>query len=105
MDAAWHEKHRTGMAAAASKTAAHRMSGETLARVRRESNERFPCKIKGCKRTAYKGSLCRGHWSMVPNESKVQLTLACFAAQLDTARKHHARMLRELQARLKAEAA
>jgi len=93
-----------GMAAAASKTAAHRMSGETLARLRRQNNERWPCKIKGCKRTAYKGSLCRGHWNMVPQNDKVQLMADTMIAAHNTAAKYHRRFLRELQARLKSAA-
>ena len=79
-----------------------REHGEALAMIRRTSREQHPCKIKGCKRTAYKGALCKGHWDLVPAQDKAQLTIAVMQAQRREAAKYHRRFLRELQARLAA---
>jgi hypothetical protein len=87
------------MAAAAAHTASRRLTGQTLADVRRRSRELHPCKIRGCKRTAYKGSLCKAHWSMVPVADRVALTVAAMQAQHATAAKFHRRFLRDVQAR------
>jgi hypothetical protein len=100
IDEKWLANHATGMAAAADKTAAHRLSGETLARVRREARAHHPCRIKGCKRTAYKGALCRGHWNQVPYSDRLECASAAMDAAHRTAAKYHRRFLRELQARL-----
>jgi len=86
------------MQAAAAKTAAHRLSGETLARVRRESRERHPCKVKGCKRTAYKGAICKAHWDTIPQQAKAEATIGVMDAQLKATARYHRRFLRVLSA-------
>jgi hypothetical protein len=101
MDELWHQNHALGMAAAADRTARNRLPGPVLARVRADNRERFPCKIKGCTRTRYKGHLCRGHWQMVPAIDRLDLSIATMTAAHRTAAKGHARFLRELQARLR----
>jgi hypothetical protein len=88
------------MAAAAAKTARNRLSGDTLTSVRRSAREHHPCRIKGCKRTAYKGALCKRHWDMVPVDDKRALMVETWEAQRAVSAKHHRRFLRELQARL-----
>jgi hypothetical protein len=98
--AEWAKLQAAGMQAAAAKTAARQLPGEQLAAVRRHNREKHPCGIKGCKRTAYKGALCKGHWDAVPYADKVELMVAAFEASHNVARKYHRRFLRELQARL-----
>ena len=44
--------------------------------------ERHPCKVKDCKRTAYKGEICRGHWDMIPHRIKIEAHMAVLGAQL-----------------------
>lgn len=94
--AKWAANHATGMAAARAKTEAARLHGPALAERRRRMRERHPCKVKGCKRTAYKGAICRGHWDMIPMRAKVDLVVATMEAQLKVAGDFHARWLREL---------
>jgi predicted lipase len=98
----WQRRHQEGMVAAASKTAAHRLSGETLAAIRRTTRERNPCKVKGCKRTAYKGSICRAHWQLVPHADVIAMQIECMTAQRMIAAKHHRRFLRKVQILAKA---
>lgn len=86
-------RHQSGMAAAASRTAARRLSGEALATVRRQNNERYPCKIKGCARTAHKGFLCRGHYALVPQAMPMDLVIESMHAQRKIAAKHHRKQL------------
>jgi hypothetical protein len=98
MNEKWHANHRIGMAAAAAKTAARRLPGPVMAEVKRRNRERYPCKVKGCKRTAYKGAICKGHWDMIPHREKIAATVAVFDAQLKATARHHRRFLRDLNA-------
>jgi len=81
------------MAAAATKTAAHRLSGATLAAVRKAGRENHPCQIKGCKRRTYKGGLCRGHYDLVPLAMRMDCTIECMTAQRKVAARHHRKQL------------
>jgi hypothetical protein len=92
----WGEAHAAGVEAAAAKTAARRLSGPALAEHRRLMKERHPCKVKGCKRTAYKGSICKAHWDTIPQRSKVELVVAVIQAEVETAARFHRRFLTEL---------
>jgi len=94
--AKWAANHATGMAAARAKTAASTLRGEHYHRVRNHAREHHPCKVKGCKRTAYKGAICRGHWAMIPVRAKVDLVIATMQAQQEVAGNFHDRWLREL---------
>jgi hypothetical protein len=96
--AKWAANHATGMAAARAKTEAARLRGPALAERRRWARERHPCKVKGCKRTAYKGAICRSHWAMIPVRAKVDLVIATMEAQQKTAERFHRKWLRELNA-------
>ena len=57
-------------------------SGAELADVRRRNRERWPCKIKGCKRTAHRGDLCKGHYDLVPLSMSI-------ATQMESVRAAH----------------
>lgn len=94
--AKWAANHATGMAAAKAKTTARQLRGEHYHQVRNRTRELHPCKVKGCKRTAYKGAICRGHWAMIPTRAKVDLVIATMEAQKEVAADFHARWLREL---------
>src|SRR5438876_2954999 len=97
-DAEWRAKHASGMAAAKAKTAARVLRGEQYHQVRNARRERHPCKVEGCKRTAYRGSTCRPHYRLIPAREKIPLLIALFDAQAKTTARFHRRWLRELNA-------
>ena len=86
------------MQAAAAKTAARRLPGPAQAHVKRLNREAHPCKVKGCKRTAYKGAICKAHWDTIPMREKIDAHIAMLSAQLKERDKWHRRFLRELNA-------
>lgn len=100
----WAQAHARGMEAAASLTAerrAQRQGESVAARARGAGRE---CGIKGCARRPFKGKLCRAHWQMVPYDDKARIAIDGMIASHEIARRAHARLLRELQARLTSEA-
>jgi hypothetical protein len=97
-DAEWRARHAVGMEAAKAKTAARVLRGEHYHRVRETMRERHPCKVKGCKRTAYRGSICRPHYRLIPSREKIPLLIALFDAQAKTTARFHRKWLRELNA-------
>lgn len=98
-DERWRVNHAAGMAAAKARTEAHRIPGPAQAELKRRNRERHPCKVKGCKRTAYKGAICKAHWATIPVQSRIAATVAVMAAQRKETEKWHRRFLRELNAK------
>ena len=96
------ERWKRGVEAAAPFTEERRKRQAAMAVASRKRGAEHRCSIKGCERHAYKGPLCRKHWDMVPVRSKVELTVACYRAQIETAARLHKRYARELQRTLNA---
>ena len=100
------ENWKAGVRAAASKTAAHREAARAVAVANRAEGQKRPCGIKGCKRSSYKGRLCRKHYELVPWELKIGLYCHCIAAEMRAAERWHRRYLPAVRAILaKGEAA
>jgi hypothetical protein len=97
-------KWAENMRAAQPMIAQRRVGTAQVAARNRAEGAKHPCGIKGCTRHSFKGPLCRLHYSMVPWRDKMQLTMDCWDAQFKVASKHRRRFLRELQARLDADA-
>ena len=100
--AEWAQNWARGMEAAEPLMAMRREAQRSVAVENRKRGAHHPCAIKDCKRHAYKAALCRKHWAMVPYQSKVALMVDCIAAQQKVAAQHHRRIVRELQAQVRA---
>lgn len=69
---------------------------------RKLNNERYPCKIAGCKYTSHKGSLCKKHYEMVPWEMRRAVMIEVADAGYRIGQKHHARQLAFVRKTLRA---
>lgn len=98
----WAARWVRGMEAAQPMMTARRDAQRAVAVANRKRGAGRLCAIKDCKRHAYKAALCRKHWAMVPYQSKVALMVDCIAAQQKVAAQHHRRIVRELQAQVRA---
>ena len=56
------------------------------------------CGIKGCKRAAHRGQLCRAHYQLVPHEMKVGAMIAVMRASHFTAKREHRKQLAYVRA-------
>jgi hypothetical protein len=64
-----------------------------------------PCGIKGCKRNAYKGRLCRAHYAMVPQDERMGAALDAIQASMQASARRQRRYLRIVRDLLRAESA
>lgn len=64
------------------------------ARAQANRGAQGPCGIKGCKRNAYKGRLCRAHYAMVPQSERSGAMLDAITASMQASARRQRRYLR-----------
>jgi hypothetical protein len=82
------------MRAAEPYTQARRQAQQQVAVHNRARGSLTLCGIKGCKRHAYKGRLCRKHYDLVPYSERVGAYMVGVNAQMRAVARHHRRYLR-----------